>query len=265
MRWVLLVLTSAVCLLGQDSSTSVKLTRDVNGNLVQGPEFVTSTAPGKVDVTEKLRSINGNLVPLERVEERVLKNDSSGKVVERVVRKYDQNGQPGPPEKTLIEEENHPEGKTVHTTTLRGDISGNLVPFEKSVTQTQKNGSNENSESVVERQTLNGFQTVEKKSVTKVGTKENYEEKSVTYRNGQDGFYPAVTLNTSHSTRDGVATDNTAEYEVGSSGGLEAAFADCDADFEKRGWNRDQGSGLVWESRTRHRQLARGGVEAEGA
>src|SRR5260370_32183389 len=75
--------------------------------------------------TERLQSINGRMVPWERVEERVLRDDASGRVVERWVRHYDQTGNPTPPEKSLIEETKRSDGgSTVRTTTWRGDVNG---------------------------------------------------------------------------------------------------------------------------------------------
>jgi hypothetical protein len=46
------------------------------------------------------------------------------------------------------------------------------------------------------------------------------ETKSV-YRKGANGFYEANKVVNEHNEQDHRATDNTAEYEVGSSGGLE--------------------------------------------
>lgn len=221
MQWSVLSFVATACLLGQESST-VKLIPDTNGNFVPATQRSETVTPnGGVQVTEKMQSINGGLVPRERVEERVIKDDASGRIVERVVRTYDQTGHPGPPEKTVIEEQKNSSGSTTRSTTYRGDISGNMVLFERSSSETHVTGTDRSTETTVERQTLNGLAPVEKKSTTQTGSKDEYEENTVTYRAGQSGFYPAVKTSTTHSLHDGVATENTAEYEVGASGNLE--------------------------------------------
>ena len=52
-------------------------------SIIEGPAISrTTTANGSV-TTETLQSINGRSVPMERVTERVLRDDASGRVVER--------------------------------------------------------------------------------------------------------------------------------------------------------------------------------------
>ena len=160
---------------------------------------------------------------MEKVEERLVRNDSSGKVTERIVRKYDPQGNPLPPVRQVIEEQKRPDGgSTVQSTTYSSDINGNTQITEKSVTDTQKNASGETSETVVERPTVNGFRTVEKQSqvVTKQGN--NYAAESTTYRSdGNGGFYAAVRQTTEHTVQGSEVSDNSAEYERGASGELQ--------------------------------------------
>ncbi len=199
----------------------MKLIPDLNGNLVPTTTVSADRTPNSVQVTEKMQSINGGLVPRERVEERVIKDDASGRIVERIVHRYDQTGNPGPPEKQVIEEQKTASGTTTRSTTYRGDISGNMVLYERSASETRVNGSDRSTDTVVERQTMNGLDTVEKKSVTQSGSKDDYQENAVIYRKGENGFFPAVKTSTTHSQHDGVSTENTAEYEVGYMGSLE--------------------------------------------
>jgi len=220
MKWCVLTFLALVCLTAQESS-SVKLVPDLNGNLVAGPRTSETQSANGSQVTEKLQSINGGLVPVERVEERVIKDDASGRIVERIVHRYDPTGHPGPPEKTVIEEQKTSSGSTTRSTTYRGDISGNMVLYERSSSQTSGNDADRSTETTIERQTLNGLEPVEKKSVTQSGSKDEYQENAITYRRGENGFYPAVKVATTHSQHNGVSTENTAEYEVGSSGVLE--------------------------------------------
>ena len=76
---------------------------DVNGNRVSnGPQVIsTKTATGS-EITEMRQSVNGRMVPLERVEEKVLRDDASGRLVERIIHRYDAQGNP-----TAPEDENH--------------------------------------------------------------------------------------------------------------------------------------------------------------
>ena len=220
MKWFVFVFAAAACLEGQDS-TSVKLTPDLNGNLVAGASISEKQTPNGLQVTEKMQSINGSLVPRERVQERVIKDDASGRIIERMIYPYDQTGHPGPPEKTIIQEQKGSSGSTTHVTSYRGDINGNMVLYERSASETHINGSQESTETTVERNTMNGLEPVEKKTITKSGAKDNYEQNTVTYRKGESGFYPAVKETTTHTKQNGVTTENSAEYEAASSGAME--------------------------------------------
>lgn len=208
--------------LGAQSSVAVESTTDVNGNRVVGSVTTnTSTATSSVS-TQRIQSANGQMVPRERVEEHVLRDDANGRIVERTVVPYDQNGQPGPPVKTRIEEEKHGNQSTIRTTTYKGDINGSMNLAERSVTDVSKSGDSQTANTVVERPTINGsLELVEKVSEDKTTTGNSYQESTVTYRKGQDGFYPAKRIVTSHSDSGNQSSDNTAEYEVGSSGTLQ--------------------------------------------
>jgi hypothetical protein len=65
------------------------------------------------------------------------------------------------------------------------------------------------------------MEPIERIHAARTGSATAYEENSTIYRNGQNGFYEAVRLVTSHSDKNGQATDNTAEYEIGPTGTLE--------------------------------------------
>ena len=78
-------------------------------------------------------SYNPRGVPIQGAEERVLRDDSQGKVVERVIRKYDATGNPGLPIKVRIEEKKNADGSTtVQSSAYESDINGNLQLFERS-------------------------------------------------------------------------------------------------------------------------------------
>jgi len=208
----------------QQSNVSSTTAVDVNGNLVtDGPAISQSKSATGSQTLVTTQSINGRTVPLEQVDERVLRNDSSGKVTERIVRRYDPQGNPLPPVRETIEEQKRPDGSsTVQSTTYRTDINGSMQIVEKSVTDTQKNGSGESSETVVQRLTANGLETVEKQSqvVSKQG--DNYQADSTTYRSdGNGGFAPAVRQTTEHKVQGSEVSENSAEYEKGPNGELQ--------------------------------------------
>lgn len=208
----------------QQSNVSSSTTVDINGNRVSdGPVISETRSADGSQTTLTTQSINGRKVPMEQVEERVLRNDASGKVTERIIRRYDPQGNPMPPVRQTIEELKRPDGSSsTQSTTYQSDINGNMQIAEKSVTDTQKNASGETSETVVERPTSNGLEPVEKKSqlISKQGA--NYQAENTTYRrDGNGGFYTAVRQTTTHTVQGSEASDNSAEYERGSNGELQ--------------------------------------------
>src|SRR6202012_1980634 len=79
----------------QQSNVSPTTTVDVNGNVVGDcPTISRSKSANGSQTMVTTQSINGRTVPLEEVEELILRNDSSGKVTERLIRRYDPQGNP---------------------------------------------------------------------------------------------------------------------------------------------------------------------------
>lgn len=207
----------------QESNVNTTTAIDINGHVVRdGPVISRTKSAGASETTFTTQSINGRSVPLEQVEERVLRDDASGKVTERITKRYDPQGNPLPPERKLIEEQKRSDGgSTVQSTTYRGDINGNMQVIEKSSTETQKNGSNENSETVIQRQTVNGLATVEKQSSVVTRQGDNFRAETTVYRgNGYGDFQPAVRRTDEHTVQGSQASDNSAEYERDSYGEL---------------------------------------------
>jgi hypothetical protein len=226
----LCLFAALICALGdglpsraQESSVSRTTMVDVNGNVVSdGPAISRITTPNGSETSVTTQSINGRTVPMERVETHVLRNDSSGKVTERIVQRYDPQGNPLPAVRQVIEEQKRPDGSSrTQSTTYSTDINGNRQITEKLVTDTQKNGSGETSETVVQRPTVNGLETVEKQSTVVSKQGNDYQSESTTYRrDGNGGFSPAVRQTTQHTVQGQEATENSAEYERDSSGQL---------------------------------------------
>jgi hypothetical protein len=214
----------AAVIAAQDASAVRTTEVDINGHRVtQGPQVFTTQSKTGSETTETVQSINGRTVPLERVEDRVVRDDASGRVVERIIRRYDLTGNPIAPERVVTEENKGPNGSsTVRTTKYAGDINGTTQVIERSTTQKQVSGDSQTADTVIERPTINGsFDAVQKSNTVVIKQPGGYEETAITYRKGPSGFYPAVRKVTDHSENGNVSRDNTAEYEVGATGQLE--------------------------------------------
>jgi hypothetical protein len=220
----LATLACSLSLAAQQSTVSDSTSVDVNGNRVSdGPVISrTKSATGSV-TTESRRSINGGTVPVEQVEERVLREDASGKVTERTIRRFDPQGNPMPSVRETIEEQKRPDGSsTIQSTTYRGDINGNMQIAEKTTTDSHPTGSGESSETLVQRATADGLTTVEKRDELVVKQPNGYQSESTTYRSdGNGGFYTAVRQNTEHTEQNSQSSDSSAEYERGPNGDLQ--------------------------------------------
>jgi len=225
MRLMCVSLMCVAVLGAQDTRTYSTSTVDVNGNRVpQGSERTTTSYQNGSDSTELMRSINGRLVPVERTDERVVRDDASGKVVERIVHRYDANGNPIGTEKVVVEERKSGGGNSSVITTKYGtDINGSSQITERTTTQIQASGSSQTAETVVERPVGSGsLQTVEKQTVVTSKQGDNYEESATTYRRNVEGsFYEAVREVKQHNVTGGESKDNVAEYEVGPNGQME--------------------------------------------
>lgn len=210
--------------MAQQSSVSDSTSVDVNGNRVADGPVISQAKSGATSLTTvSHQSINGGTVPLEKVEVHVLRDDASGKLTERITRRFDPQGNPMPPVRETIEEQKRPDGSsTIQSTTYRGDINGNMQVAEKTTTDTHTNGSGENSETIVQRATSDGLQTVEKRDELVVKQPSGYQSETTTYRSdGNGGFYTAVRQTAEHIEQNSQSTDSSAEYERGPNGELQ--------------------------------------------
>ncbi len=209
---------------GQQSNVSATTSVDINGNRVADGPLIsrTKSANGSV-ITETRQSINGQSVPTERVEERVLRDDASGKVVERIIRDYDPEGNPMPAVKETIEEQKHADGSSsTQSTTSRGDVNGNMQVIERTTTESHTSGSSETSQTVVERPTADGLRTVEKREEVTAKQPGGYQSETTIYRaDGNGGFQTAVRETTQHTEQGSEASDSSAEYDMGPTGQLQ--------------------------------------------
>jgi hypothetical protein len=202
-------------------SNTSKSQVDLNGRR----EVLTSADVSKEgERTERLQSVNGRQIPVERAEERVLSESASGRVIERIVRKYDQTGRLNGSEKIVIEEEKLSGGGTsVRETTWRSDINGNLREAEKRSIETRVSGSTVTTETSISRPTINGgFEDAERRSKVLEKTADTEQINETVQRRGGDGrYYPATREVITVTRGTNQTSESRATYEPGVTGQLE--------------------------------------------
>lgn len=195
-RGAIVFVVAAGWLFGQqESKESTRYVYDGMGNrAVATRSSSTRTSTGAQSI-ERIESVNGREIPRETVEERVLSEGDGAKTIERVVRRYDTDGRPGPPERIRIEESKSPDGSTKTVTSVyRSDLNGNYQLSEKATERTSKSGNVTTVERSVEKPTINAsFDVVEKSSRRTTETDGGSHSESVTYRRDAGGsFYAAA-------------------------------------------------------------------------
>lgn len=220
MRYLCVFVVTSLIALGQASTTTSARVPDLNGGYEPGSTYSTSKGPGGSSRVEYAPSINGTLAPRESVQEKVVRDDGSGKVIERIVRRYDATGNPGPPEKTVIEERRGADGSTQTTSTVyRGDLNGNLQVYERSVSRAVTQGTSTNTETTIERASIDGaLKVAEKVSTAVTRPAKDAEQQTVTRMrvDANGNFYEAVREVTDKQTQaQGQVVENRAQYVGG--------------------------------------------------
>lgn len=218
--WIALGLPLAA----QQSSDSTTYTRDVNGRAVAGAIYSSSKDNGNSTSTEYMMSVNGRKVPLESTEEKVIREDATGRVVERVIRRYDHDGNPGPMERQKIETWVNADGSTSSTTSVyRADLNGRFELAERVVAEGAKSGDTVTVNTTVERPTLNGsVEVAEKRVRTETSGAGVAKSDSTTFRKDPSGrFVEALRVVMDAQDQNGQSVQNVAQYEPGDSGKLQ--------------------------------------------
>ncbi len=160
---------AAVCLAGllgaqQRGKTVEAYTFDVNGNRIGGTSY-TSSKNGSQSKTERIRTVNGRSTPVEEVEEKIIKDNSTGRIVERTIERYGQDGRPGQPEKVRIETRHEAGGReTAITTYYQADINGAYKIRERQSKRSKTQGKVTDSTTEIERPALdNSLKLVERR------------------------------------------------------------------------------------------------------
>ncbi len=166
--------------------------------------------------TRVTQSLNGRQVPLEQTEERVLRNDATGKVTERIVRKYDPMGQLASTERVVTEEQTKPGGgSTARATTYRSDLNGRELETERRVSETRVAGTTTTNETSIQRPTINGsFATTEKVTAVTSGDDTNKTTSESVYRASENGGLQEAVRRVVIATKSKDQTvEQTAQYE----------------------------------------------------
>ena len=206
--WYWVLILTAMAAFGQ-SATEV-YTYDANGRRV--------LASQQVNGEQRVRNLNGRVAPLEKVEEKVLREDSTGREVERVIRPFDANGNPQPPQKIRIVERKESDGsKSIETQVFNGNINGSFSLAERRQAVERTSGAQTVTELQIARPTINGsLETTERQQTTVSKAGEKTSQDTFVYRRDANGsFYTAVREVKETEKRDGVTVENASTYITG--------------------------------------------------
>ncbi len=221
MRYLYVFALALPAAFSQGSSNTSTRIPDINGGTsIEGPSISSNRTAAGSSRTEYSTSINGQLAPRESVEEKIIRQDANGKVIERYVRKFDATGNPGRVEKTVIEERKS--GNTVSTTATvyRADLNGNLSPAERSVSQSVTQGATTTTETAIERSGFDGasgLTAAERVTAVVVQTGKDAQQVTTTRmrKDPSGNFYVAVREVSDKQTENGAVVENRVQYVDG--------------------------------------------------
>lgn len=163
-------------------------TYDINGRPVPS----TSSSRINGSAAETTTGLNGNRVPLQSTEEKVISDGPSGRVIERIVREFDASGQPAGSRKEVVEERKNPDGsKATSVAVYDSNINGGFALRERSTTLTTQTGKTVRSETTTERPTINGsVEPVERKLAVQTAADDRTTREEINiYRRSSGGFF----------------------------------------------------------------------------
>jgi len=195
-------------------SSTVAVSRDFNGNLTVEPRTTTSKDGA---TTEIRQSLNGQLVPLEKNETRVLSESPTEKVTETFERKYDAAGQLVSVERTLTTERKMPGGATSTSSSLsRSDVNGSMQEIERKTVETQPTGAGATTSDVtIAKPSRNGgFETVEKQKITTAESANSKHQEQTVYLKTNSGDFVETRRTVEDTKTAGDKTESSqANYE----------------------------------------------------
>jgi hypothetical protein len=174
-------------LAAQEASSSTTYNFDLIGRRFETASAAQAKGPCCSVNQQIARNIDGREIPVESTEERVISDDGTTRVVERVTRQYTRDGRPAPPVRARIEERKSPDGTvTTATAVYRGDFNGHFQLSERSVTETRTSNGTTTTSTAIERPTINGtLEIVEKRE----GVKTEQLETTTVLRPNQQGRF----------------------------------------------------------------------------
>ena len=200
-------------------------TYEPNGRRASAYDQANVSGAGGGSQSQTVTDVNGRRVQLEAVEEKVLSEGPEGRVVERLVKKFDSHGNLTGQEKVRLEETKSADGSssTVRATVYDKDVNGRFELRERTTTATNKDGSVIRAETLVERPNINGNLGQQERKVAVTTGDDTKSLKDVTvYRKDQGGsMAPAVRELTETTKEAGREVANTSEYNTASTGKME--------------------------------------------
>lgn len=208
------------------ASERATYTYDVNGRRVLDSQTSSSSGKGSSAAAESIRTLNGRMAPLQKVEERVVSDGPEGKVVERIIRRFEGGGGQSTTEKVVVETRKNPDGgETRRTTAYETDVNGRFSLRQRETEQVTKQGNVERADAVVERPSLNGGLEADEKRTTVSQGPEGDRQKDVTVyrRTSAGGFGVAQREIEQVKVANGQTTTSSAVYSANSTGNMELA------------------------------------------
>jgi len=211
-------------LFAQSSQSVASYGYDVNGRRVELESMGVAASNGSSASVQTLRNLNGREVPAESVEEKLVSEGPEGRVVERIVKKYDGNGRISGTEKQVVEERRSADGSaTVSTSVFRSDINGRFALEERAVTRSQKSGDTTVAETVVERPTINGsLDLVEKTAMVSRGDDKLLNVETTVLRKDSSGALREAARQVAVTrVEDGKTTRQVDDYNTSATGRMD--------------------------------------------
>jgi hypothetical protein len=207
-------------------STTVSINVDINGVRVASDPTVVGKDGSS---TEYSQTVNGQKVPKEQVQSKVLSETATEKVTETWDRKYDVSGNLLSTERTLKTERKLPGGGTsVTESVFRADPNGGMAEKERKITETRpQNAKTTSTEITIAAPSNNGgFETIEQhKIVTTIdklsADKINTHEDETIYHRSPNGGFVANRRTVTDTQKTGEKTEeNIAKYDADLTGRL---------------------------------------------
>jgi hypothetical protein len=220
------ILISAAVLSAQSSQSFSTYGYDVNGRRVEMGSMGLTSSNGSSATVETMRNVNGRTVPLESAEEKVVSDGPDGRVIERIVKRYDAGGRVVETVKQVLEERKTGDGGTQTVSSVyRSDVNGRFALEERSRTESRESGGSAVAETVVERPTINGgLDLVEKRtSVARGDGRVRNAETTVLRRDAGGSLRETERQVVVTRTEDGRVTQQIDEYNSAATGKMELA------------------------------------------